>query len=104
MQTRKGLFVEAGVVGASLALIGGGLDVLCRRSGLEDEAAAQARRVPLPVFLFAAGALAHLAWEAVGGNRWFSANFPATLDEPQRDAFMAMRAQKIAKELASNGE
>ena len=61
---RLGVLKEAAVVGGSLVAVTGAMMLLARLLGVE-------RRVPLPVWIFGAGAATHLAWEATGGNAYF---------------------------------
>jgi hypothetical protein len=68
---RKELLVETVIVGGSAVVAG---EVL-RRAGM---------RTGNPVFWFSLGALTHLGWEALGGNRWYiesrdPADFPKGL-------------------------
>lgn len=70
---RKGVLVEAAVVGASVVAVGAGLKGLYRLAGWDKDAGSgePAKQVPWPVWLFVTGAATHLAWEASGGNRYY---------------------------------
>lgn len=91
---RKGLMVEASVVGASFAAIGGALQYAAERGGLFEPPPTMLKRVPQIGVLFLTGVVGHLIWEGVGGNRWFSANYPATLPESERQPFLALQGRK----------
>jgi hypothetical protein len=55
---RKELLVEAVVVGISTTIAG----KLLEQTGMSTSR---------PLFWFTLGALTHIGWEAVGGNRWY---------------------------------
>ncbi len=61
---REGVIKEAAIVGGSLLAVSAALMYTARAAGIE-------RKVPLPVWIFIAGAATHLGWEAVGGNAAF---------------------------------
>lgn len=70
---RKGVLVEAAVVGASVVAVGAGLKGLYRLAGWDKDASPSepAKQVPWPIWLFVTGAATHFAWEASGGNRYY---------------------------------
>jgi hypothetical protein len=70
---RKGFLVETLIVGASVAAVGAGLKGLYKVAGWDKDATPSepAQQVPWPVWLFVTGALAHVAWESSGGNKYF---------------------------------
>ncbi len=70
---RKGILVEAAVVGASVVAVGAGLKGLYRLAGWDKDASSgePSKQVPWPVWLFVTGATTHLVWEASGGNRYY---------------------------------
>ena len=61
MKVRRELWSETAVVGASTALAGLALSSLGFRTGNVS-------------YWFLLGAVAHLGWEASGGNRWYVEN------------------------------
>lgn len=69
---RKGVVTEAVVVGGSLLAVSAATMFVARRVGVAD-------KVPLPAWIFLAGALTHFGWEATGGNKWFAENYPKSL-------------------------
>ncbi len=61
---REGVIKEAAIVGGSLLAVSAVLMYGARKLGVE-------KRLPLPLWIFVAGAATHLGWEAVGGNAAF---------------------------------
>jgi hypothetical protein len=62
---RTAVFKEAIIVGGSTLVIG---------LGMKYSYAWLKWKVPDPVFYFLLGVWTHLAWEVVGGNRWYVEN------------------------------
>ncbi len=58
---RKDLLVEAVVVGVSTTIVGS----LLAKTDLAPNR---------PLFWFTLGALTHVGWEVIGGNRWYVAS------------------------------
>ena len=73
---RKGLFKEAAIVGGSVVAAGLIVRLVQRKLGLGR---VEGDLLPIAGMLFATGAVAHLGWEAVGGNKKFAENYPTTL-------------------------
>lgn len=85
---RDRVWTEAVVVGASLVAVSAVIMPIARRVDPNQ-------KVPIPVWVFAAGALTHLVWEALGGNRRFAVDYPRTLPAGARGDFLAEQSQSI---------
>lgn len=85
---RQGVLVEAAVVGVSLAAVSAGVMFVAEKVDPE-------RKVPVLLWVVAAGALTHLAWEASGGNAWFAKNYVKTLPANQRGDFLVEQGKQL---------
>lgn len=79
---RKGFWKEAAVVGGSTVAIAGVVNLALKAAGYgakgygAKDAEKAVHWIPIA---FATGVLTHVAWEALGGNRWFAENYVKTL-------------------------
>jgi hypothetical protein len=92
---RKGIPTEATIVGFSFVAVAAPLQYAAERAGLVDPPSSTSKRLGQLGLYFVAGLLGHVLWEATGGNRWFSANYPATLPEADRQPFLLEQGEKV---------
>lgn len=67
---RKNLLTEAAIVGASLVAVSSAVMYVSKKAD-------PSRKIPIQLWVFGAGALTHLLWEASGGNEKFVQNYVA---------------------------
>lgn len=89
---RNRVWTEAAIVGASLVAVSAVIMPIARHVDPRQ-------KVPIPVWVFAAGAFTHLAWEALGGNRRFAVDYSRTLPANERADFFSEQSRSILASL-----